>query len=273
MCLLLAAIGLVEGHPVVCVANRDESFDRESDPPASRGGDPEVWCGLDRRAGGTWLGMNAAGVVVVLTNAVWREAPRGERGPSHGTEVGSGAAHRRGEQDAMRVSRGGAARAALTERTARDAAVFAGTWSSDNVPNPFSLFAADARSAWFVAWGGPGGGTHLSQFRPGLHTLTNTHDLDELPSAEVLRAADGGPVELARGIPIDEAERRLLRIAKSHAPLDGGVRGAICVHGEGRGTVSSALLAIDAAGRPARFLSADGPPCVTTFRDVLTPRR
>ena len=125
MCLLLAAIGVVEGHPVTCVANRDESFDRASDPPASRGGDPEVWCGLDRRAGGTWLGMNAAGVVVVLTN-------------------------HRGEQDASRASRGGAARGALTKRTARDAAAFAAAWASMNVPNPFSLFAADATGAWFT---------------------------------------------------------------------------------------------------------------------------
>ena len=244
MCLLLAAVGVVEGHPLACVANRDEYFDRASDPPASRGGDPEVWCGLDRRAGGTWLGMNAAGVVVVLTN-------------------------RRGEQDATRASRGGAARGALTKRSARDAAAFAAAWASMNVPNPFSLFAADATGAWFAGWAGPDDGARLVSVGPGLHTLTNTHDLDELPAADVLRAADGGPVTLPVGISLADAESRLLRVAKSHTPLDGGARSAICVHGEGRGTVSSALLAVRADGRPARFLAADGAPCVTTFRSVL----
>jgi hypothetical protein len=244
MCLLLAAVGVVDRHPLVCVANRDEYFDRPSDPPASRGGDPEVWCGLDRRAGGTWLGMNAAGVVVVLTN-------------------------RRGEADASRASRGGAARGALTKRTARDAAAFAAAWASMNVPNPFSLFAADATGAWFCGWAGPDDGARLVSVGPGLHTLTNTHDLDELPAADVLRAADGGPVELPVGISLADAESRLLRVAKSHTPLDGGPRGAICVHGEGRGTVSSALTAVGADGRPARFLAADGAPCVTEFRDVL----
>lgn len=248
MCLLLAAVGVVEGHPLVCVANRDEYFDRESDPPASRGGEPEVWCGLDRRAGGTWLGMNAAGVVVVLTN-------------------------RRGDQDAARVSRGGAARGALTTRSACDAAEFAASWASANAPNPFSLFAADARGAWFFAWGGPKGGARVVPAAEGLHTLTNTHDLDELPAAEVLRAADGGPVELPVGISLGDAQARMLRIAKSHAPLDGGARGAVCVHGDVRGTVSSAFLAIDAAGRPARFLAADGQPCVAPFRDVIGPWR
>jgi hypothetical protein len=247
MCLLLALVDVVEGHPFVAVANRDEYFDRGSEPPASRGGDPEVWCGLDRRAGGTWLGMNAAGVVVVLTN-------------------------RRGEQDTTRTSRGGAARGALDRRSARDAAAFAAAWAAVHVPNPFSLFAADARGAWFVPWAGPDDGASVVELSPGLHTLTNTHDLDELPAAEVLRAADGGPVEFPRGIALAGAEPLLLRIAKSHAPLDGGPRSAVCVHGEGRGTVSSALLAVRADGRPARFLAADGAPCVTRYRDVLVTR-
>jgi len=244
MCLLLALIDVVEGHPFVCVANRDEFFDRASDPVASRGGDPEIWCGLDRRAGGTWLGMNAAGVVVVLTN-------------------------RRGEEDRSRVSRGGAARGALDRRSARDAASFAAAWSSMNVPNPCSLFAADASNAWFVAWNGPDDGARVAPVGAGLHTLTNTHDLDELPAAEVLRAADGGPVEIPRGVALDDAVARLRRIATSHAPLDGGPRSACCVHGEGRGTVSSAILAVDAAGKAARFLVADGAPCRSTWRSVI----
>lgn len=247
MCLLLALVGVVDGHPLVAVANRDEHFDRLSDPPASRGGDPEVWCGLDRRAGGTWLGMNAAGVVVVLTN-------------------------RRGEQDATRTSRGGAARGALDRRTARDAAAFAAAWASVHVPNPFSLFAADTTSAWFAGWDGPDDGARLVELTPGLHTLTNTHDLDELAAAEVLRAADGGPVAFPRGISLADAEPLLLRIAKSHAPLDGGPRSACCVHGDGRGTVSSALLAVDARGRSVRFLAADGPPCTTRYREVFVTR-
>ena len=247
MCLVLALVHVVDGHPFVCVANRDEYFVRESDPVASRGGVPEVWCGLDRRAGGTWLGMNAAGVAVILTN-------------------------RRGEEDASRSSRGHAARGALGRRTAQDAAAFAAAWAAALVPNPFCLFAADARGAWFTAWNGPDDGARLAPVAPGLHTLTNTHDLDELPVDLVLRAADGGPVAFPRGNSLADAQARLLRVAKSHAPLDRGTRGACCVHGEGRGTVSSALLATDAAGRPARFLAADGPPCVTAFRNVLVPR-
>src|SRR5262245_27889073 len=179
MCLLLALVDVVDRHPFVAVANRDEFFDRPSEGPAARGGDPEVWCGLDRRAGGTWLGMNGAGVAVVLTN-------------------------RRGEEDRTRASRGGAARGALDRRSAADAAAFAAAFAASRVTNPFSLFAADAHGAWMTAWDGPDDGARLVQVGRGLHALTNSHGLDELPAAEVLRAADGGPVEFPRGIALDE---------------------------------------------------------------------
>jgi hypothetical protein len=157
----------------------------------------------------------------------------------------------------------------LTKRSAHEAAALAAAWSSMHVPNPFSLFAADASGAWFVAWNGPDDGARVVAVGPGFHTLTNTHDLDELAPASVLRAADGGPVDLLPGVSLADAESRLLRVAKSHAPMDGGPRSAACVHGEGRGTVSSALMAVGADGRPARFLAADGAPCVTTWRDAL----
>src|SRR5262245_813288 len=127
MCLLVALIDVVAGHPFVGAANRDEFHDRPSDPPAARGGDPAVWCGLDRRAGGTWLGINAAGVAVVLTN-------------------------RRGGEDPARPSRGAAARAALARRSAFDAAAGALGYARDEGPNPFTLFAADARGAHVVGY-------------------------------------------------------------------------------------------------------------------------
>src|SRR5262249_30250105 len=139
--------------------------------------------------------------------------------------------------------------------------------------NPFSLFAADARSAWFASWSGPDDGARVGPVACGFHTLTNTHDLDELAASEVLRAAEGGPVELPRGLPLDEVTRGLERVARSHAALDGGPRSACCVHGQGRGTVSSAIVAVDVASRPALYLAADGPPCVTPYRDVFAPAR
>jgi transport and Golgi organization protein 2 len=245
MCLLLALVRVVAGHPLVLVANRDESFDRPSEAPASRGGSPEVWCGIDRRAGGTWLGLNAAGVAVVLTN-------------------------RRGPQDPSRPSRGAIAWETLASGCcAEDALEAAENRARALRPNPFTLFVADHVRAGVLAYDGPDALPKEVFVGPGLHTTTNTHDLDELSASSVLAVAAGGAVDFPVGIALADAEERLLRIARSHEPLAAAPRSAVCVHADGRGTVSSALLAVDQSGRPARFLAADGPPCATPFRDVL----
>lgn len=246
MCLLLAALDVVVGHPLVCLANRDEYWERESEPPAARGGEPEIVCGLDRRAGGTWLGMNGAGVVAVLTN-------------------------RRGTYDPTRPSRGSVCLAALAGRSAADGAGRALAAAAPG-PNPFSLFVADAKGARFVGYDGPSSPARVRDLGPGLHTLTNLEDLDQVAPADVLRAAEGGAIELPRGIGLDEAIARLQRLAQSHAPL-ASARERTCVHdlAHRRGTVSSAILAIDARGRPARFFYANGAPCTAGFGAVQVP--
>lgn len=247
MCLLLAACHVIEGHPCVVLANRDEYWDRAAEGPAPRGGDPAVVCGLDRRAGGTWLGMNAAGVVAVITN-------------------------RPGPLDPARPSRGAIALTALSARSSDTATAKAAARAVRDQPNPFSLFAGDAHGGVAVTWDGPGTEPRVRALPPGLHTLTNTHDVDVLPVDRVLAAAPGGVIALPAGLPLDAAVARLRRLAGSHAPLD-DTRTAVCVHDDAhrRGTVSSAILAVAADGAPARFLAADGAPCVTRWRTVALP--
>ena len=118
MCLLLAACHVVAGHPCVVLANRDEYWDRDADPPAPRGGDPAVTSGLDRRGGGTWLGLNASGVVAVLTN-------------------------RPGPLDPGRPSRGAIAIEALTARASDTAASKAAARAVRDQPNPFYTYATE----------------------------------------------------------------------------------------------------------------------------------
>ncbi len=103
-------------------------------------------------------------------------------------------------------------------------------------------------------------------------SASNLHDVDDLSPESVLDAAPDGPVDLPPGIGLDEAVLRLERLARSHVPLD-GARDAVCVHDDGqrRGTVSSAILAVDTEGRPARFLAADGAPCRASFQPVPLP--
>jgi uncharacterized protein with NRDE domain len=241
MCLVLAAVRVVPGHPLVLVANRDEFHDRPAQAPRERGGDPRVWCGIDLRAGGTWLGVNAAGVVAALTN-------------------------RPGAQEPARASRGGVPLAALSARTAEEGARRAADLAVTLGPNPFSLLVADGAGAWFVAHPGGTAAPLVRALAPGLHTTTNTHDVDGLPAATVLAAEGFAPDALHRATSLDEAAAILGRVARSHAPLD-GTRTAACVHGQGRGTVSSALIAVAEDGS-LDYRHAQGAPCTAPFVGV-----
>lgn len=70
MCLIAFAIGVDPGRPLLLAANRDEFFERPTEPlhrwqlPDGTG----VVAGRDLRDGGTWLGVSDAGRVAMLTN-------------------------------------------------------------------------------------------------------------------------------------------------------------------------------------------------------------
>ena len=71
MCTLILLDRVVPGFPVVVAANRDEFFARPAAPPAlfpSTEGKPAYLAPQDLEAGGTWMGVNASGLFVGLTN-------------------------------------------------------------------------------------------------------------------------------------------------------------------------------------------------------------
>ncbi len=70
MCLIALAIAPSAGCPLLLAANRDEFFQRPTQP-LSRWHTPSgalVLGGRDLQAGGTWLGVSAQGRVAMLTN-------------------------------------------------------------------------------------------------------------------------------------------------------------------------------------------------------------
>lgn len=68
MCTLLIRHNPVDPYPLALLANRDEAYDRPAEGWAWRDGSPPYFAPRDREAGGTWIGLNAAGMVVALTN-------------------------------------------------------------------------------------------------------------------------------------------------------------------------------------------------------------
>lgn len=79
MCTLVILRRPVHPWPVILAANRDEMIDRPWAAPGRHWPDrPEVVAGLDRAAGGSWLGLNDHGVVAAILNR------RGSLGPAPG---------------------------------------------------------------------------------------------------------------------------------------------------------------------------------------------
>lgn len=81
MCLVAMAVSQSERFPFVVASNRDEFFDRAAAPLAWWQGDAgasPVLGGRDLSAGGTWLGLNRAGRLALVTNV--REPARFEAG-------------------------------------------------------------------------------------------------------------------------------------------------------------------------------------------------
>src|SRR3972149_2161482 len=68
MCTLIAMLGTVPGYPLVVAMNRDEFYDRPSLPPELREGARRIVCPRDERADGTWIGVNAEGLVAAVSN-------------------------------------------------------------------------------------------------------------------------------------------------------------------------------------------------------------
>lgn len=65
MCLIVFAYKAHPQYKMILAANRDEFFNRPAEPADMRG---EIICGLDKKAGGTWLGVHTSGKIAALTN-------------------------------------------------------------------------------------------------------------------------------------------------------------------------------------------------------------
>lgn len=241
MCFVLLHHQTREDYPVVLLANRDEAFDRPFEGPAVRDEALGILAPRDLRAGGTWLGINGTGMVAALTNRGHR-AFEGVR--SRGRLV----------DDALRC---GSADAALGWiETHLGATAYAG----------FNLLLADGREAWVIRHDGSErprrpAPADVIRLEPGAHTLSNLHDVDEVPVPPL-----GLPP--ASTEPLPATFSRLAALAADETtPLPGDHR--ILKRGTHRGTVCSALIALPprGGGSPV-FHFADGMPGERPFRPI-----
>ncbi len=237
------------GHdwPLLLAANRDEMYQRPASPPGRHWDDrPEVVAGLDRTAGGSWLGINDHGLSAAVLN---RE---GSLGPEPG-----------------RRSRGELVLEALDHAEAGEAAGALADLHPEAY-RPFNLVIADARNAYWLRHGGDGE-IRVHPIPPGLHMLT-AGEMDDAASPRIgaylhrFRASDIPDPGRDRW----EAWRRLL--ADRDYPAAAGPHAAMNLDlPNGFGTVSSSLIALPAYsgfGTEPIWLHADGPPDRAPFLPV-----
>ena len=237
MCTVVLLIRPGHAWPLLFAANRDERLDRAWDPPAAYWPDrPDVVAGRDRSGGGTWMGVNRAGVAAAVLNRP------GSLGPAPGKR-----------------SRGELPLLALAQKTAADAAsaiaaLDAGMWRS------FNLVLADRHDAIFVRGLGHGDPEALP-LAPGLHMVT-AHDPDDPESPRVARHL--GRFAAARAPePGDWLAWQDILADRSGEPGEQ----INVVPRAGFGTACSSLLALPRAGPPV-WLFAAGPPHTAPFSPV-----
>lgn len=236
MCTLLVAWHLDVHRPVVVAANRDEKLSRPAAPPRPWTDRPlRLFAPVDLEAGGTWMGLNEAGLFAGLTN-------RYVGGPTPG-QVASD-----------RRSRGLLVLDALEERSAL-AALHRLRGLRGDEHNPFHLVMADTERA-FLLWS-DGRDLVERELPPGLHVVTE-------------RSFGAAPSGREEALAVEPPPLSGLRSALA-VHREPGFEGT-CVHVRSidYGTRSAALIEYGPDG-PARFEYADGPPCVTPWEDLTGP--
>lgn len=233
MCILIVLRGRHADHPLVVAGNRDERTDRPASPPGLWvGSGRRVLSPRDRRAGGTWLGVNDRGLFAGLTNVAG--CPPVPDAPSRGHLV-----HVALDADGLE-----AGVAAVARRV------------EEHAHSGFQLVVADGQG--IVVLRHERGRLQRIDWREAALVVTNEHAPGELQPRGLAAA-------LAPAMPLDQRLRQLVGVLRDPG---GDGHHAICKRGAGYGTVSSSLLAVPAD--PSRGLIwryAAGAPDVAPFKE------
>lgn len=236
MCVLAIQYKTTRDAHILVAHNREEYYDRPSQGPRIQSGRPRVICGIDRKAGGTWLGVNQYGVFVAVANRAKTLMPPEPR------------------------SRGLLCRELLAFRTAREAAEHAAEELVTEKYAGATFVCADSRSG-SVVYGADQ--VQVLELTRGLHIMTNgTMDDPGDERQQYVRRL----LTLQR---LDSAVAFLAVASKafSRHPDEVARRGVVTV-GNHFGTVSSTLLALTRKSQHAVLQYAGGPPPDHAYDDL-----
>jgi uncharacterized protein with NRDE domain len=243
MCTLALLLCVSSRFPLIVAANRDEALARPSTTPERWQLPLPILAGRDLRAGGTWLGVNAVGLVAGLTN-LWTGQPA----------------------DPNRSSRG-AIVAQLLAQVDLDAARAWIDAQPKGLTNPFLAICADARGRAFWTQSETAGGAQ--SLAPGIHVFGNS---PPQASAAKLAAAARSFADAFAQRGGEAAHEILAALRPVLAAHDAGADPlqSVCVHTEhGFGTVSSSCILL--GPRDVAYYHAAGPPCRSEFQSFTAP--
>jgi hypothetical protein len=235
MCILAIQYQLVPDSPILVAANREEYYDRPSQPPSIQSGKPRILCGIDQQAGGTWLGVNQNGMFVACCNRVKLIPPLAPR------------------------SRGVLCRELLRCGSARRAVDLAMDELSAGKYDGANFVIADAESAWVV---------HGSD---ELNAVELDEGLSIVANGDVNDPRDGRVQLASRLLTLQTLDSpvKFLAVAskvfaRAPAPPD---RPSMVIRARDRGTVSSMLIALGKKPRDAIYQFANGAPDLVKYED------
>jgi uncharacterized protein with NRDE domain len=160
MCLLSIAFNAHPDYPLVFIGNRDEYHARESAAADWWPADKQILGGRDLQAGGTWLGMNKAGHLGVVTN----------------------------RPDLPPPSQGARSRGELATRWLNNNQLLPGLEETHKAYGGFSLLLADQSQLHILSGGNGAGALHTSSIEQGITGLSNTATDQPWPKLEWLNA-------------------------------------------------------------------------------------
>jgi uncharacterized protein with NRDE domain len=261
VCTILILNHVVRDCPQVIAANRDELYARDASRPgviaSETGAQPVIVGGTDRKSGGSWLGVNGAGLLVGLTNQRSLEPPNPNL-RSRGEVV----------VEALRCRSLDEVRDCLAQLDARDF-------------NTFNLIFGDGRDLEVAYARREDRQLRTEQVPRGVHVLPNdVLDSSEFPKVRRAKELLGEVSDLSW----PELRSHLARCLSDHRqPPAGSVDDspmrsrfsrsvllalqALCIHTPLYGTRSATIAALE-PDHVRSYLFADGPPCTAPFEEM-----
>ncbi|MEX1011566.1 MAG: NRDE family protein [Balneolaceae bacterium] len=164
MCLLLVAWKKIPGVPLLIAANRDEFYNRASEPAHFWPEEPNLLAGRDMKKGGTWLGLHRTGKIAALTN--YRDLKRAKSGEKS-----------RGELPVRYLN------------SDISASRFPEMISSEmNLYDGFNMLLYDSHSLWYFSNREPKGRGEAKSLTEGVYGLSNAFLNTPWPKIEKTRS-------------------------------------------------------------------------------------